>query len=482
MKIDTPHPEYTANSAKWKRARDVIAGQDAVHDAGEHYLPKLSGQTPMEYHAYKGRATFFGATKRTVQALHGMVFRKDVVTNLGESDAIQTLLEDVTLSGVPFDSFASMTMREVLEVGRFGVLVDFPPIEGQALTVAQAQAIGAQPFMVPYKAESILNWRCQRVNNRHTLTMVVLREMKEVQDSEYTAEMSPIIRVLILREGVYQQELWEKNPVNDKWEITSMATPTMNGRPLSYIPFQFIGSENCDPAVDMPPLLDLIDLNLSHYKSTADVEHGAHFAGLPTAVVSGYQAQENEKLCIGSATAWVFPDPAAKASFLEFTGQGLEALENRIKAKEHMMAVLGAKMLAGDKNGVEAAAAMEIKQSGEVSALAAMANNVARGLSRSLTWLVEWAGVGKEAEVTLNTDYMVQSLSAQDLTALVGAWQSGAISSNTLYYNLKQGEMIEQGITFEDEQARIGEAAPMLSDAPPEPSSLGQRLRERLGL
>jgi hypothetical protein len=460
MKIDTTHPDYAAAAPKWKRARDVVNGQDAVHSAGEEYLPRLKDQTNEEYRAYKTRATFFGATKRTAQALHGMIYRKAPTDTAGDSDAAMMLKSDVTLSGVSLVDFAAETTRETLEVGRCGVLVDFPPVGAERVTVAQAQAIGAQPFMVLYKTESILNWRFQRINNRHTLNMVVLSEMRMVQDNEYESSQQQIIRVLILRDGIYMQEVWEKQ--RDEWTLTETMIPTMSGAALAYIPFQFIGAETCDGCVNEPPLLDLVDLNISHYKSTADVEHGAHFAGLPTAVVSGYQAGENEKLYIGSATAWVFPDPQAKATYLEFTGQGLEALETRIKAKEQQMAVLGARMLAPDKAAAEAAKTMEIRQSGEVSALAALANNVSHGLSNCLKWLVTWAGIGTEAKISLNTDYMVTTLSAQELTALVGAWQSGAISAQVLFYNLKQGEMIEQGIEFEEEQARIGDAQPTL--------------------
>lgn len=459
MKPDN-HPEYDEAAPKWRRARDVVAGQDAVHKAGEEYLPRLKDQQGEEYEAYKKRATFFGATKRTVQALHGMVFRKAPAFEMTESDQMAELMADVTLSGIDSAGLSAMVTRECLEVGRCGVLVDFPPVQTEGVTVAQAQQMGARPFCVLYKAERIINWRSQRVNNRQALTMVMLEETRTVQVSEYETGAQAIIRVLLLREGAYWQEVWTKPEKATEWTLESAVQPLMGGKALPYIPFQFFGAEENSGHVCDPPLLDLVDLNLSHYRSTADVEHGAHFAGLPTAVISGYQAQENEKLYIGSATAWVFPNPDAKAEFLEFTGQGLGAIETRIKAKEQQMAVLGARMLAPDKAAAEASKTLEIRQSGEVSALAAMANTVSQGLTRVYAWLAEWAGMPGDVRCTLNTDYMVQGLSAQEITALVGAWQSGAISQNTLFYNLQQGEVIEQGVTFEDEEARIVTAPP----------------------
>ncbi len=47
------------------RARDFIAGEDAVKSAGEKYLPRLEAQTDEEYDAYRPRASLFNATART---------------------------------------------------------------------------------------------------------------------------------------------------------------------------------------------------------------------------------------------------------------------------------------------------------------------------------------------------------------------------------------------------------------------------------
>ena len=55
MAVDYVRPEHAAMESVWKRCRDVISGQDAVHSAGGTYLAKLSGQSIEEYNAYKLR-------------------------------------------------------------------------------------------------------------------------------------------------------------------------------------------------------------------------------------------------------------------------------------------------------------------------------------------------------------------------------------------------------------------------------------------
>ena len=65
MPVNSTHPDYDVNLPAWTRARDVIAGEDAVKAGGEKYLPRLEAQPETEYAGYKARAAFFNATART---------------------------------------------------------------------------------------------------------------------------------------------------------------------------------------------------------------------------------------------------------------------------------------------------------------------------------------------------------------------------------------------------------------------------------
>jgi hypothetical protein len=44
----------------------------------------------------------------------------------------------------------------------------------------------------------------------------------------------------------------------------------------------------------------------------------------------------------------------------------------------------------------------------------------------------------------------------------MGMWQAGGISRQTLFWNLQQGELVQQGRTLEDEVADIESEAPAL--------------------
>ena len=62
MPVNNTHPDYDAALPDWLRARDVLAGEDAVKSAGEQYLPRHDSQSDEEFLAHQKRASLFNAT------------------------------------------------------------------------------------------------------------------------------------------------------------------------------------------------------------------------------------------------------------------------------------------------------------------------------------------------------------------------------------------------------------------------------------
>ncbi len=64
MAVNSTDPNYNASARDWSRAREVLAGEDAVKGAEDKYLPRLDSQTDENYAAYNRRASFFGQRVR----------------------------------------------------------------------------------------------------------------------------------------------------------------------------------------------------------------------------------------------------------------------------------------------------------------------------------------------------------------------------------------------------------------------------------
>jgi hypothetical protein len=437
MGVEATHPGYQAAITQWTRLRDVYDGEDAVKERGTLYLPKIDPkQTAPEYTAYLTRAVFYEAMARTVDGFAGSVLRKPPTVDL--PPAMEFFLQDATGDGIGLPDFLRWACVEQLLMMRGGVLVDFN---------------GERPYFAGYCAESIVNWGAD---------FIILREQVPVQSADgFDVKMVDQLRELRMVDGAYTVTIWRKAEgvvEGATWVAAETIVPSFRGRPLDQIPFATMGALG---RIEKPPLLGLANVSLSHYRSSADLEHGRHFTALPTLWISG--ADPNQEIRVGAASAIVLSDPSARVGFAEFSGQGLGAVERALEQKERQMAALGAALLTEARKGVEAAETVRLRAAGEQSLLMSAASSLEEMLRRALGFAGHWMGLTLPSEsITLNRDFVDSTMSPDTLTALVRAYQAQAISLETFLHNLAQGEMMPPGVSIDDEAARVraGATAP----------------------
>jgi hypothetical protein len=461
MPVETPRKEYEAMLERWTRCRDCYEGSDAVKARGQKYLPALAShqKNMLLYFAYVMRALFFNAMARTVDALAGAIFQKPPMIVVPKSYEKQ--LADVTLTGEPMEMFSLKAAREVLKVGRAGVLVDMAAEEK-----GKKASEPARPYLVNYRAEDIVGWGTIRIEGDSRLALVVLHEVVEANDPKDPFMVLSLdqYRVLML-EGevdslVYKQQLWRKPEGSDQFVIAEETNPARRGTPLDFVPFMFINATSIAPAIEKPPLLDLADVNLSHYRTSADLEHGRHFTALPTPWISGSIAGDsNEELAIGSGVAWQL-EKDGSAGMLEFSGAGLGALVTADQEKRKMMATLGARMLEDVAVAAETATAVRMRHSGEGATLRTIAAVLEQGLTQVLQWLVWWQDTTDKpqevkASLELNKEFFNLKADATEVQAALAALQAETISYATFYNRLAEGGWARSGVTADEERKEI---------------------------
>ena len=445
--MNSTHLQYDASLPAWLRARDVLAGEDAVKRAGEKYLPRLDSQTNEEYVSYGKRAAFFNATGRTLEDYLDLIFRRAPVVSVERGAAgekrerispdatLQVFVEDCDGWATDFQRYARRVVGEVLSVGRGGTLMLGNAQDGKA-------------WVRFWRAEDILNWKVSRMDGRMVLTGVVLREKGETQKAE--------MRVLQLIGSECFEEVWklrdpsETSDVEGQWMLEQRTAVKRDGVPLSFIPFVFHGPRHSRPETDQLPLADIIAANLDHYRLDADYKHGLHFTALPTAWVSGFE--KDATLRIGSSSAWMGEAAGASAGFLEFSGRGLSHLERAIEKVERRMTLMGAEMLSSSVSS---------QPSTTLSGLGSIVANLNQSLSRVLQLAQWWIDGGELERLTgrahfeMNTDLDARAMSGDEITSVVGAWRSGAISRETMLERLKRGEVLPDGRSIAAERELI---------------------------
>jgi hypothetical protein len=345
-----------------------------------------------------------------------------------------------------------------MKVGRVGVLIEYPQSSTDGMTLAQVQEMNIRPYFHTYKVEAIRNWKIERINNKAMLSQVRLHEIVDESVDEFETKEVEQLRVLDLDEGRYRVRLYRK--VKDKWvEYQEPFYPLRNGSFMNEIPFVVFSADGLSFDVKKPPLMGLVNINLAHYLTTAIKERAEFFTGAPQPVIVGITSQEADGgLGIGSTTAWAFSNPDAKAFYLEFSGKGLGSLRESLKDKEQMMASLGAQMLVPETRRNESTETAAMRHMGENSILSNIAQTLSEGINKCLEFAAEWMGV-VPAEIELNRDFMPTPMTPQMLKELVASWQMGAISSMTLFENLKDGEIIRSDKEFDEEQDEIQNGA-----------------------
>ena len=147
---------------------------------------------------------------------------------------------------------------------------------------------------------------------------------------------------------------------------------------------------------------------------------------------------KDSKISIGSGSAIILPDPQSSAMFLEFSGVGLSTIKTAMDHKESMMSSLGARMLASRMDQSTSAEVARINYSGETASLCNVARSMSRGMTRMLKMVAVWENF-KGADnivVNLNEDYVDTKLEGADITALMTAYQGGALSLDSLILEL----------------------------------------------
>lgn len=445
-------PEYDRAKAKWRLVRDVCAGSETIKARGDKYLPRpnaadTSNANKARYDAYKLRAVYYNATGRTKNSLIGAAFR--VVPGLKTPDALAYVATDIDGQGVSIYQQSQSVTGHVQEVGRHGLLADYPRVNGAATSKADMASGRVRPTTTSYPAESIINWRYRKVGSQHLLCLVVLKETVDKDSADgFGVESEEQYRVLRLSEdGVYTQEVW-----NDS-EVVTPAFEIKDGSGANWglIPFQFVGSENNDASIDDSPLYDMAEVNLGHYRNSADYEEAAYLVGQPQPWMSGLDEAwrdhlEEKGIYLGSRAPWLLPKDGACGVW---QAQPNTVAKEAMDSKEKQMVSLGARLVEAG-GAAKTATQDENDAAAEHSVLSLIVSNISEAYTQCLVWMARFANVSGEFIYKINQDFTRVSLDAAILRNLFDAVQGGRLPESDFWQYLRDRGVIDPEKTDEE--------------------------------
>jgi hypothetical protein len=370
---------------------------------------------------------------------------------------LAVLEENATGTGVGIVGLAKSTVKSVISKGRAGLFVDYPDA-AEAVSLQQLEENGVRPTINYYKPEQIINWRKEARGAEEVHTLVVLKEPYTIKDDGFEQTTRTQWRVLKLvgqvdAEGKltgkseYVCEIWRESRAAP-WR--TYYPRDAEGNPLNDIPFKFVGSENNDSDIDEPPAYDLADLNIAHYRNSADYEEALYILGQPTLAITGldqdwYKDVLKNRVDFGSRGGLPLP-VGGKAEILQVQPNTM-AFEG-MQHKERQMVALGAKLVEM-KTVQRTATEAGLDANNETSTLVTSAKNV----SAAFTWALEICGkyLGQEGgKFELNTQYDLNTLTPEEQKTVITTWQAGAITWTEMRQRLRHGGLA----TMDDKEAK----------------------------
>jgi hypothetical protein len=454
--VDHKRPEIVAAIPRWTRINDCIGGEDLIKSRKEQYLPipdaDANGKTSdARYINYALRAVFYNVTGRTLTGLVGQVFGRESKINLPES--LKTLEADVAGDGVGIEQQAKKTLEYVLSLGRAGLLVDYPKTTA-AVSREQQSSGEVRPIIKSYRPEDVINWRTKRIGAKIVLSLVVLTEWYDTSENEFEVKSVRAYRVLRLDvDNNYTVQLYVEDTLDGKdiiREEGDVVTPVgANGKPFKFIPFTFVGPENNDSRLDAAPLYAMANLNIAHFRNSADYEDACFIAGQPTPYFAGLTTEwvknvMKGKAYLGSRGGIMLPK-GGTAGLLQATANSMpkEAMEH----KEKQMVALGAKLVE-ERTIRRTATESRQDEASETSILSSSTKNVNVAYNNALTWASQFAGGSTEFEFEINSDFDLSSMTPNERQQLIQEWQSEAITWKEMRTALRRTRVV-----FQDDEA-----------------------------
>ena len=426
-------PDLINIASKYETVKDCLSGQEKIKSLTVKYLPMPNVGTALDsslrYQAYLERAVFYNVTGRTLSGMLGQIFVREPAMKY--DDRLLPVIENADGTGLSIEQVSQVAVRYLIAYGRAGIFVDFPPMEGADRTLFNENEM--RPFMRVIAPWDIINWRIGRRGGRTVLTLVVIRESYESYTDKFALELRDRYYVLRLDEmGEFIVDIYSDEETRNMYQLVGGGKPKdSRGQAFTELNFKFIGSENNSSSVDDPPLYDLAELNIAHYRNSADYQKSSFLAGQPSLIISGLdETWANHllggEIIVGADRAIMLPENG-RAELIQ-AGSNSQPYES-MRHIELQMAATGARILERTTGG-RTATETRFDVNTENSTLASIAKNASDGVTDALRICQRFLGVNPDSELefSLNSDFELDSLSPEKISQIIYAVEKGALS------------------------------------------------------
>lgn len=455
--------DVIAMMADWQVMAAVTRGTNYIRDLSETYLPQEPREDDDAYATRVDRSVLSPYTSRLIETAAGAILRKPIHIE-GDEYWLQ-LAENIDGLGSNINEYARRALVSSLTYGHSAILVDYPQQWEHEILLRNAPKAAAptSSTLTPPNlglAPSQHNaWRSSYSSPHPRVHHPPAERLRRRADRANAGDLPRPLR-----------------PVHPRRKRCRVhAKRRLQPRPNPLVP---IYSNRRGMLRSQPPLLDIANLNITHYQRQADLIHALHIAAMPTLVLEGWDDTT------GSATMGVnyaiAMQPGNKAYYVQADATSFDAQMAELQSLEQQMSTLGVTKLFGQKFVAESAEAKRIDQAQSNSVLSIISQELESALNQAFGFAAEYVGI-EPPEIHIDRDFDFYRLIGQDIAVLTQLNQLGKISDAMLLEILRRGEILPDDTNIEDAMEAVGRPATEITepaetvdepDSPKNPPSL----------
>ncbi|EHO6159999.1 DUF4055 domain-containing protein, partial [Salmonella enterica] len=244
-------------------------------------------------------------------------------------------------------------------------------------------------------------------------------------------------------DGNYRQRLFRFDAEGGAQEDVVEIYPDLGESLRGVIPFTFIGATNNDATIDDAPLLPLAELNIGHYRNSADNEESSFVVGQPTLFIYPGENLTPQSFKEANPNGIKFGSRCGHNLGYGGSAQLIQAGENNLARqnmldKEQQAIQIGAQLISPTQQITAESA--RIQRGADTSVMATIARNVSQAYTDALRWVAVMLGKPEDTEVEfrLNMDFFLQPMTAQDRAAWMADINAGLLPATAYYAALRK--------------------------------------------
>lgn len=463
-------PDSAAMLEYWDLSDALVEGHKAVLACGEKWFPKFTDEDGPEYETRKRFTKYTNVFGDIVESLASKPFEEEITLADGTSADIEAFCENVDGSGNNITQFASATFYNAIASAIDWIFVDYSKPDASIRSVADAKAIGLQPYWSHVLGRNVLQADTKVIAGKETLTYIRIFEPASgvTPDRVRIFQRDDASGTVIW--ALYERQEQPREDGKTYFILIDNGPVTINRIPL--VPFA-TGRRDGRTFKFHPAMRGAADLQIQLFQDESALKWAKTLTAYPMLGANGIKpdmgadGKTPKKLAVGPGRVlygprdgqgnhgtWAYVEPAATS---------LTFLAGDIKETIAQLRELGRQPLTAQSGNITVITAA-VAAGKAKSAVQAWAYALKDALENAMVLTTLWTNTKEAVSVKVFTEFDTATDSIDELPALNAAEAAGTISKQTVRAEFARRGVLGSEWTEDEEKKRL------LAETPADPN------------